>query len=301
MEPSYSAEPSSILDVLDLDVLLLTSSWLGYRDLTRFSLTSKKLYGAIANDELVWKHQCLILWRDKVYVPKEFQDMVQYPGISPENRLDLFAWSVKAVRTKLLTLNVPRHRIAACIEKTDLVRLLSDHYRSSFTGALAKRALQLSLLDSKRCAITAEEITSFIFNIRLRADGVLGNRIRWCAWHNGRKELMEARFSTDGTVKFVYPEGYNPFGDMIDPDFRMGWDVILNGKAIQLTFGGSPGPQELVVRHPTNWGFMLMNGGTVWTGFPMPPKGEDPHIEDAAVRHVLGEAQQSMGGGFYAS
>lgn len=42
-------------------------------------------------------------------------------------------------------------------------------------------------------------------------------------------------------------------------------------------------PHEYLARHPTHWGWLLVSGATVWTRWPMPPRGQDPIVEDAAV------------------
>eukprot|EP00621_Florenciella_sp_RCC1693_P012823 CAMPEP_0182539918 /NCGR_PEP_ID=MMETSP1323-20130603/26203_1 /TAXON_ID=236787 /ORGANISM="Florenciella parvula, Strain RCC1693" /LENGTH=70 /DNA_ID=CAMNT_0024750527 /DNA_START=1 /DNA_END=213 /DNA_ORIENTATION=+ len=46
---------------------------------------------------------------------------------------------------------------------------------------------------------------------------------------------------------------------------------------------GQGGPQEIVSRHPTTWGWIMFSQGTVWTTWPNPYPGspeEDPLLKE---------------------
>jgi hypothetical protein len=47
------------------------------------------------------------------------------------------------------------------------------------------------------------------------------------------------------------------------------------GCVVQLLFNGQPGPEEIVCRHPTTWGWVLYSGGSVWTSWEMPVRVRD--------------------------
>ena len=75
----------------------------------------------------------------------------------------------------------------------------------------------------------------------------------------------------------------------------------MEGRLIRLLFNGRPGPQEVVCRHPGNWGWVLYSQGTCWTSFAMPPReagetGEcaDPLLRDAVLRELPSELQRDF-------
>jgi len=229
------------------------------------------------------------LWKDKVFIPKNIASLSS-PGNDVNARSDLYELSVKQLKARLQAKRVPVLKIAACVEKREMVELLVEHERFSIGDqALARYALRASLADAQRNAITEEELTSFVFNVRLRADGRLRDRIHLCAWNQRQPVITEARFSADHKLTFTFPPNFNPFGDHFDDGFGLllTWRLLDGGPCLQLEFNGSDGPQEFVSRHPKNWGWILMSGGTCWTSWPMPKPGEDPEIEDAAVARVL--------------
>ena len=45
---------------------------------------------------------------------------------------------------------------------------------------------------------------------------------------------------------------------------------------------GRETPTKVVARHP-NWGFIMDGCWSVACSFPLPPRGEDPSLEDAAL------------------
>lgn len=232
-----------------------------------------------------------MLWKDKVFVPKNIISLSS-PGNDIKARSDLYGLSVKQLKDRLRAKRVPLLKIVACVEKREMVELLADHEGSSIGNqALARYALRASLADARRNTITEDELTSFVFNVRLRADGRLRERIHLCAWNQRQPVVTEARFGTDRKLTFTFPPNFNPFGDHFDDGFGMllTWRLVDGGSCLQLEFNGSDGPQEYISRHPKNWGWLLMSGGTCWTSWPMPKCGEDPEIEDAAVARVLNE------------
>ena len=97
------------------------------------------------------------------------------------------------------------------------------------------------------------------------------------SWWQG-KGHGEARFTADGRVRFTWPtDPEDPNGEAMDPfaAFGMsieslGWQLLMEGRVVQMVMDGYGGPQELVCRHPVTWGWILYSGGTCWTSWPMP-------------------------------
>ena len=126
------------------------------------------------------------------------------------------------------------------------------------------RPTRLSLADVKRTAITADELMEFVFNVRVRNDGPLANVTSVDPWWLGVGS-GEARFLPDGRVQFDWPANpdphsdgapMNPFAAMGLPDGGLGWELEMGGAIVKILFHGQPGPQELVCRHPTTWGWV---------------------------------------------
>ena len=67
----------------------------------------------------------------------------------------------------------------------------------------------------------------------------------------------------------------------------LGWALEMGGEVVQLSFHGRNGPQEIVTRHPTNWGWVLYSQGTCWTSWEMPSREkEDPLLKDEALHRL---------------
>ena len=57
------------------------------------------------------------------------------------------------------------------------------------------------------------------------------------------------------------------------------------------TVNGGDVPTYHVSRHPVHGGFIMQSCWVLYTAFPMPPKGSDPHLQDSALE--VGFEQQS--------
>ncbi len=79
-----------------------------------------------------------------------------------------------------------------------------------------------------------------------------------CSWWQG-KGHGEARFTADGRVRFTWPtDPEDPNGEVMDPfaAFGMsieslGWQLLMEGRVVQMIMDGYGGPQELVCRQST--------------------------------------------------
>ena len=58
---------------------------------------------------------------------------------------------------------------------------------------------------------------------------------------------------------------------------------------VQILFNGSPGPQEVVCRHPSNWGWVLYSQGTCGTSFEMPARQQSFEEEDEEIARLRRE------------
>lgn len=166
---------------------------------------------------------------------------------------------------------------------------------------LPKAALRLSLADASRTRITADELVSFVFHVRVRADGPLAQAVPFDPyWAGGTftpdsPPCGQARFTNDGLsncyVNFTWPKDLltkqpkDPFAAMGMPQTQtpgaLEWRIELQGSTVQIAIMGQDGPQEVVSRHPENWGFVLFSQATLWASWPLPPKEKpDPVLAD---------------------
>lgn len=259
-----------------------------------------------------------------------------------DERKELMRLKISELKDLMRSMRVQGTRAAEFIEKGDFAdAVLRARRRSIEEGAHvrkllgkpsllvrpgelpAKAALRLSLADAKRCVIAADEISSLTFHVRLRYDGPLVQAAPFDPWWQG-KGCGEARFQRDGHLTFTWPT--NPEdGEPIDPFAAMGMDVGplhwalemggvnmqgdpsgQTGRVVRILFddAAASGPQEIVCRHPTNWGWVLYSQGTCWSSWPMPrclcvdqvhregfvaPACADPHLCEEALRHLPSE------------
>ena len=74
------------------------------------------------------------------------------------------------------------------------------------------------------------------------------------------------------------------------PPDGLGWELESEGRAVGLTMQGQRVVQEVVSRHPVNWGWILYSQGTVWAQNHLPPKArEDPFLRDGELRKLPSE------------
>eukprot|EP00730_Choanoeca_flexa_P018463 TRINITY_DN8979_c0_g1_i2.p1 TRINITY_DN8979_c0_g1~~TRINITY_DN8979_c0_g1_i2.p1 ORF type:complete len:243 (+),score=13.51 TRINITY_DN8979_c0_g1_i2:126-854(+) len=97
-------------------------------------------------------------------------------------------------------------------------------------------------------------------------------------WWNGEK-ARELRFTRDGQL-LVGHQGFQLTWRWAQPFSLEAIDNPLPEKSCLRihTF-----PCNFVRRDPATWGFILESCWTIRTNFPLPPKGEAPHLEDGAL------------------
>jgi len=198
-----------------------------------------------------------------------------------------------------------------------------DKQEEELSECLPKAALRLSLADSRRTLITAEELTSFVFNVRLRSDGPLARACSYDPYWMTDVDFVprssssssssastsacgEVRFTDDGRgncyVNSTWPrdattlEPQDPFAalGMSQPPNSLEWRLELGGSIIRLMIMGRDGPHDVVSRHPETWGFIIFSQATVLTSWPMPPKEQhDPVLDDGNLDNLPSEVGPS--------
>lgn len=130
-----------------------------------------------------------------------------------------------------------------------------------------------SIEDSKRCAITPEELCSMRWSSRMK--GWAGES--WTAddpWWKGQP-AAERQYHADGTTsgggrgdgiwRFV-PESCGREGPL--------------GSFVRHGRNGREFPTHFVSRHAPNWGWVMQNCWGFSASFPLPPRGVAPELED---------------------
>jgi hypothetical protein len=298
--------------VLGNDIFLMIAAALSRSDLASALRVSKSWQAVLDGTARLWWAACKSEWASKVYVPAALRALAE--GDDEQERRDLMASRVRELKNMLHSLRLQDD--GGLIEKGDyadailrarrlsaeqgtptqqLLRRPSLLVRRGESGP--KAALRLSLADAARTAITAEELTSFTFNVRLRHDGPLQQALAYDPWWQG-KGNGEARYGQDGSVRFSWPEDPDNAGERLDPFLALGmstssvsfsWALEMEGRMVRLLFNGQPGPQEVVCRHPATWGWVLYSQGTCWTSWEMPPCTGGPGGQDPS--HPLGASR----------
>ena len=307
------------------DIFLAVAAMLPLEDVARALLVAKAWQQALDQDADLWQSICAREWRHKVYVPRALRAMAAgisaLQAVEEEERQELMRLRARELKDQMRLLNL-RDEMASLVEKCDfaeailrvrrqaaadgtttqkLLRQPLELVRHTSAEVLPKAALRLSLADAKRTRITVEELMALTFSIRVRSDGPLAEAAAYDPWWLN-KGSGEARFER-GAIRLSWPadpdpnsdgEPLNPFVMMgMSGDMAMDWSLELNGSLVQIFFHGQPGPQEIVCRHPINWGWVLYSQGTCWTSWPMPPCRDgacaDPLLRDGELRELPSE------------
>jgi hypothetical protein len=314
------------------DVLSEVASQLAMGDLARSLRVSKAWRGILDGTPFIWRALCEHAWEGKAYVPASLRSMAEGEFLSKDaaqesdekERQSLLALKIRELKDLMRGLRI-QVSAGELIEKDDFASAIMQARRKaaeSHTATqtllsrpwllvrasepLPKAALRLSLSDAKRLRVTDEELTSVVFNVRLRNDGPLKDAARFDPWWLG-KGRGEARFTADGRVSFTWPDDPDdPAAGPLDPFAAMGmrlgprgmgWVTSMEGRVVQLLFDGHGGPQELVCRHPVFWGWVLYSAGSCWTSWTMPACTEvdgehmssDPLLREAALSQLPSE------------
>ena len=315
------------------DVLSEVASQLALGDLARLLRVSKAWQGILDGTPYIWRALCEHTWEDKAHVPASLRSMAEGEFVSRDaaqesdekERRSLLALKIRELKDVMRSLRV-QVSAGELIEKDDFAEAIMRARRKAAEShtatqtllsrpwllvraseSLPKAALRLSLTDAQRLRITDDELTSFVFNVRLRNDGPLKDAARFDPWWQG-KGRGEARFTADGRVSFTWPDDPDdPTAGPMDPfaamgmrlgPLGMGWELQMEGRVVQLLFDGHSGPQELVCRHPVTWGWVLYSGGSCWTSWTMPARTtvdgaevtcSDPLLREAALHKLPSE------------
>lgn len=169
----------------------------------------------------------------------------------------------------------------------------------------AKLAYVNSVFDAKRCSISEAELCSFTFHVRVRADGPFGPCVPDDPWWQGKGHGKVRFFPTKegGSMAWEWPEVdgevMNPFAAMMDVsqmnDMSWHFEERTDNTYLQLFISGQRGPQEVVARHPVNWGWILFSNATVWTSWPHLHKDMDPFVGNDQTVQVNGCAEVGVG------
>jgi len=134
-------------------------------------------------------------------------------------------------------------------------------------------AYRESLRDASRTALTAEELCQFEWASRMK--GWAGSD--WTKddpWWTGTGPASARRYHEDGTTsgkstgswRFV-PACCGRTGPL--------------GSFVRHSRGSRSFPTHVVSRYAKNWGWILQNCWGFSTSFPLPPRGQDPDLEDS--------------------
>jgi len=184
-----------------------------------------------------------------------------------------------------------------------------------------KAALRASLADAARTWLTEEELTGSEWCFRFKS-AAGPSWLETDAFACGLP-AVRCRFFKDGTVLRT--------GDIVDlTGIDLRWSFAppsrppegrRHGSSVHISVNGRTVPtyaisrqclhlrsarcawrplqlqhamlRYVVSRHPKNWGFLMQSCWALFTSFPMPPKGEDPLLEDEHLA-VTVEEQRAL-------
>eukprot|EP00603_Paraphysomonas_imperforata_P010197 CAMPEP_0114449792 /NCGR_PEP_ID=MMETSP0104-20121206/122_1 /TAXON_ID=37642 ORGANISM="Paraphysomonas imperforata, Strain PA2" /NCGR_SAMPLE_ID=MMETSP0104 /ASSEMBLY_ACC=CAM_ASM_000202 /LENGTH=295 /DNA_ID=CAMNT_0001621903 /DNA_START=113 /DNA_END=1000 /DNA_ORIENTATION=+ len=279
--------------VLDVEVVLFDVglyyplfAFLDYSELVKLETVNHQFHNTIRQSEPTWRITSEYLIQNKVYVPKIVQRFLT-DGNTISARKDLMAMSIKELKSlaRQYALN-----LTTCFEKSDIINVINrrEIRQKLPVECLARFAVRYACVDSTRNVITEEELVSMPWSIRIKEFGQLSHLLAEDPWWNGSSTLSQGTtttiyFQETGSFRFEM-SGPSPFDSMMpnltdENQASFMYDIRDGGRSVYLSFGVN----EVVFRHPDNWGFMLGSGGSVWSGFPMPRRGADPRIEDPAA------------------
>jgi hypothetical protein len=160
-----------------------------------------------------------------------------------------------------------------------------------------RAAFSFAVTDSKRTWLTAEELCSLSWHGRMKE--AAGEHFTDSdPWWTGATPKPPSKYHMDGTtMRYVQAEREgDPPVETRSGEWRfvkrscgqtgpVGSFVRMKHRAL-----GRETPTKIVARH-ANWGWLLDGCWSISASFPLPPKGEDLSLEDAALP-VTVESQQ---------
>mmetsp|Transcript_17220 Transcript_17220/g.34514 ORF Transcript_17220/g.34514 Transcript_17220/m.34514 type:complete len:335 (-) Transcript_17220:20-1024(-) len=257
------------------------------------------------SSDALWTRLVELAWRDKCYVAEGIKVLAggeeAVSTWKAAQRSELLNLSVKKLKTSLVKRGVASAAIAGCFEKREFVDLLLPYVTKqgenlsvpynpldpssllasvptpSSVASCCASALRLSVRDSRRSQISERELCGLAFQIRTRADGPLREVCQLDPWYMGVGAGRVIFRPTDegAGVDFTWPKGedgrdLNPFEPMglgNSPSMTVNWNLVQDQRVVNLLFSGQAGPQEVIARHPGNWGWVLFSRGTCWTSW----------------------------------
>jgi hypothetical protein len=271
-------------------------------------------YHTIRSSEPVWREILFKFFQTKYYLRSIIKRFLT-DGNRIDYRLDLIKMTIKELKSLAYSYGL---NITTCFEKADLIAVIHKReIREKLpVECLAHYGLRIAWLDRKRNYLTEEDLCSYEWNIRVRADGPLKSLVSSDPWwtdtsdtqenenqmtetgvsHTGQRRQEEEGEGlvkqTTAIIKF-YPNsefqiirnGPSFLESLMDgdPNERFTYALEKSGTILSLSIG----VKEYIARHPHNWGFILQSQGTVWTNYPMPKRGKDILLEDENVSFLI--------------
>lgn len=136
-----------------------------------------------------------------------------------------------------------------------------------------------SIADSKRSAITQEELCSFEWSSRMKGWAGTGWTISDPWWQpasprSGPKPASVRRYHVDGTT--TSDRGSGTWRFVLDSCGKTGPE----GCFVRLARDGQEFPTHFASRWAPNWGWILQNCWGFSASFPLPPRGKELALED---------------------
>lgn len=179
--------------------------------------------------------------------------------------------------------------------------LCLDHFSRYYTPKSIKErldgsrhpatVLRAAVEDLKRLELTEDELVEleWCFRFKESAGPAWTSEDPW--W--GGDAPARLRFSREGAIQ-------RESGRF--PDVQIAWrwgnsssQSPASGeppcRTVRATVNGRDVPSYVASRHPGHGGFLLQSCWALYTAFPMPARGEDPHLSDEALDLTV-EAQQ---------
>ena len=243
-----SSASAVTFDVFPIDLLIHTLSFASAQELGDYSRINKLCLKLVRTNEKIWRDLCLILWKDKVYVPQRYLQMINLDETEME---------------KLATI------ITQCDDKKDKSDEQKEVKEDELVECAARRAYRLSYLDGTRTVITMKEMTEikWYFHFKGSADN---------DWENAPKDMTRMVFHDNGIVDILPNEFTEQTFNGQDYVWKFHGSFHKTnkyGNAIQI----NRFPREIVTRNPKNWGFVVQNTYVIYTSFPIPDPDTDEY------------------------
>lgn len=282
---------------LSLESLLFDSglyyhilTYFNWNELLNLEQLNKQFFLKIRLSEPLWRSILSKFFATKYYL-RPIVKRFLCDGNRCDYRQDLFNMSIKELK---YLANYYGLNSKACVEKYEIINLINQRELKNKLPieCLGHYALRIAWLDRKRNCLTEDDLCNYEWNIRVRGDGPLHSLTPtdpW--WYSDPSSYIEGQPTT--TTLTFYKNGelrLNATGPTFlesilssQDETNFTYTLEKSGSILSLSFG----VKEYVARHPINWGFVLQSQGTVWTNYPMPPKGTDMLLEDENVSSLV--------------